>query len=128
MYIEEVFAWSRRVLLGSFLPGVLVVLVQGAAFAAGSVTLTWNPSAAPIVAGDNVYYGGTSGIYTNEISVGNSTNTTVSRLISGDTYYFAVTAYTTNGIESSFSSEISFLVPSGVNTGNQPPTLNVISN
>jgi hypothetical protein len=39
----------------------------------------------PSVAGYNVYYGGASGAYTNEISVGNATNATISGITSDAT-------------------------------------------
>ncbi len=102
--------------------------MQLSAFATGSVTLAWDSSTNPIVAGYNVYYGGASGTYTNEISVGNATNATISGLVQGTTYYFAATAYSASDIESPFSSEVSYLVPLDVPIVNQPPTLNAISN
>ena len=98
------------------------------AFATGSVTLAWNASTDPSVAGYNVYYGGASGAYTNEISVGNATNATISGLVQGTTYYFAATTYAASGMESPFSSEVSYLVPMNVPIVNQPPTLNAINN
>jgi len=81
------------------------------AFATGSVTLAWNGSTNPIVAGYNVYYGGASGTYTNKICAGNTTNATVSGLVPGTTYYFAATAYAASGSESPFSGEASYQVP-----------------
>ena len=102
--------------------------MQLPAFAAGSVTLAWDPSADPTVTGYNVYYGGASGTYTNEICAGNATNVTISGLVQGATYYFAATTFAASGMESPFSSEVSYFVPLPVNTGNQPPTLNAISN
>ena len=76
-----------------------------------SVTLAWNQSTDPIVAGYNIYYGGKSGIYTNEITVGNATNVTIVGFSKGVTYYFAATTYSAAGVESSFSSEIFYTVP-----------------
>jgi hypothetical protein len=73
--------------------------------------LAWNRSSDTNVAGYNVYYGGASGTYTNKISAGNTTNTTLSGLVQGTTYYFAATAYAASGLESSFSSEVSYAVP-----------------
>jgi hypothetical protein len=128
MYKEDVFVWSRRVLFGSFLLGVSFAVMQLSAFAAGSVTLAWDPSTDPVVTGYNVYYGGASGTYTNKICAGNATNATISSLVQGTTYYFAATTYAASGIESSFSSELSYLVPPNVPIVNQPPTLNAISN
>jgi hypothetical protein len=128
MYQVEVFIRSRRAILGSFLFSVLFAIMQFSAFATGSVTLAWNASTDPIVAGYNVYYGGASGAYTNEISVGNATNATISGLVQGTTYYFAATTYAASGMESPFSSEVSYLVPMNAPIVNQPPTLNTISN
>jgi len=88
-----------------------VVFAQLQVFAVQNVTLTWNPSNDPNVAGYNVYYGGTSGVYTNEISVGSATNVTISGLVEGATYYFAATTHNNAGLESSFSSEASYSVP-----------------
>jgi len=79
--------------------------------ASGSVMLAWNSVSDPRVAGYNVYYGGASSTYTNKISAGASTSITISGLIPGTTYYFAATTYSTNGLESPFSSEISYLLP-----------------
>ncbi|MGA2280609.1 MAG: fibronectin type III domain-containing protein [Verrucomicrobiota bacterium] len=88
--------------------------MQLSAFATGSVTLAWNASTDPSVVGYNVYYGGASGAYTNEICAGNATNATISGLVEGTTYYFAATTYAASGRESPFSSEVSYLVPLNV--------------
>ena len=101
--------------------------MQLPAFAAGSVTLAWDPSTDPTVTGYNVYYGGASGTYTNEICAGNATNVTISDLVQGATYYFAATTFAASGMESPFSSEVSYLVPPNVPPLNQPPTLDPIS-
>jgi hypothetical protein len=97
------------------LAGFLGVCLTLAAFSAtaqpGSVTLAWNPSPDPTVVGYNVYYGGASGAYTNEFSAGNAATTTISGLSPGLTYYFAATAYSASGLESPFSSELSYTVP-----------------
>ena len=74
-----------------------------------SVVLEWNPSPSPTVAGYHLYYGTASGNYTANIMLGNVTTTTVSGLSGGVTYYFAMTAYGTNGLESGFSNEASFV-------------------
>ncbi len=85
--------------------------MQLSAFATGSVTLAWNASTDPSVAGYNVYYGAASGTYTNEICAGSATNATISGLVQGATYYFAATTYAASGMESPFSGEVSCLVP-----------------
>lgn len=71
-----------------------------------SVTLAWDPAAN--AAGYRLYSGTTSRVYTQQINVGNTTSTLVSNLIAGQRYFFAVTAYTTAGMESTFSNEISY--------------------
>ena len=81
------------------------------AAAQARVTLAWNPIANPLVAGYNIYYGRTSGVYTSKISAGVSTNMTVTNLIVGATYYFATTTYSAGGAESAKSGEVSCLVP-----------------
>src|SRR5664279_5725365 len=108
MYQEEVFIRSRRAILGSFLFSVLFAVMQLSAFATGSVTLAWNASTDSSVAGYNIYYGGASGAYTNEICAGNATNATISGMAEGTTYYFAATTYAYSNMESSFSSEVSY--------------------
>ena len=79
-----------------------------------SVTLAWNPVTDATVAGYKVYYGSASGNYTNVTSVGNVTNATISGLTEGATYYFASTTLDTSGLESVYSSELSYTVPNGV--------------
>jgi fibronectin type 3 domain-containing protein len=78
-----------------------------------SVTLAWNASPAtgygPI--GYNMYYGPSSATYTNKIVSNTNLTLTVSNLVRGATVYFAVTATTTNGLESVFSNEISYQAP-----------------
>jgi hypothetical protein len=77
-----------------------------------SVHLIWNPSTDPSVTGYNVYYGVASRVYTNKLDVGSATNATVSGLVVGSCYFFAATAYNLLGVESDYSSEVSYTVPS----------------
>lgn len=86
-----------------------------------SVQLGWdyNSVAEPSVVGFWIYQGGSSGNYTNRIQFpGSATRTaTVTNVPSGKTFYFACTAYTTDGLESEFSNELAFRKPG-------PPILN----
>lgn len=83
----------------------------GATVPAGqSVTLVWNANTDPNVTGCNVYYGVSSGNYTNMINAGNVTNTTVSGLVAGVTYYFAATTYDSAGDQSGYSTEVAYTV------------------
>ncbi|HXT10430.1 MAG TPA: fibronectin type III domain-containing protein [Candidatus Angelobacter sp.] len=88
-----------------------LLLTCGAAKAASGVVLAWNANPDPSVVGYNVYFGGTSGNYTNMFSAGDVTNTMVNGLAEGKTYYFAVTAYDAFGDESGFSAETIYIVP-----------------
>ncbi len=78
--------------------------------------LGWKPSGEPNVAGYNIYYGTTSHNYTNMVTVGNVTNTTIYGLVPGMTYYFAATTFDSAGNESGFSPESSYVVPDQAST------------
>jgi hypothetical protein len=78
-----------------------------------SVTLAWNPSISTNVVGYNVYYGLASGVYGSVKSVTGS-NTTMTGLAAGTTYYFAATVVDALGVESPFSNETSYTT--GVST------------
>jgi len=97
--------------LTKFLGGLAILAALCQTVQATSVTLAWNSSTNPIVAGYNLYYGGTSGNYTNVISTGSATTATISGLIPGNTYYFVATTYSAPGAESLDSSEVSYTVP-----------------
>jgi hypothetical protein len=84
------------------------------ALAGQSATLIWSPNTNSNVAGYNVYYGVASGAYTNMINAGNATNTSISGLIAGVTYYFAATAYDSLGGQSGYSDEASYVVPAAL--------------
>jgi hypothetical protein len=82
-----------------------------AAFATQSVTLSWNASADPTVAGYKIYYGTSSGVYPNSVDAGSATSVTITGLADGSTNYFAGTTYDSSNNESSYSSEIVDIVP-----------------
>jgi chitodextrinase len=78
------------------------------------VTLLWdapttNEEGAPLddLAGYRLYYGTSTGNYTESFDAANVTQYTVGNLPTGLYYYFAVTAYDTQGNESAYSTEIS---------------------
>ncbi len=76
-----------------------------------SVTLAWNPDPGTNVAGYAIYYGTNSTSNTNRIDVGANTNATIHGLAAGLTYYFAVSAYNAQAMESAPSAPISYIVP-----------------
>jgi hypothetical protein len=73
---------------------------------AADVTLAWDANTESDLAGYKVYYGTASGVYGTPITIGTQTTYTVTGLPPG-TYYFAVTAYNTSGLESGYSNEVS---------------------
>ncbi len=110
-------------LLSKSLPAFLSLLVLTlilALFAtpahSDDVTLAWDPNSEPDLAGYRVYYkeafsgppyngtGATEG--DSPIEVGNVTEFTLSGLTDGVTYFFVVTAYDTEGLESDYSNEV----------------------
>ena len=127
MSSTSIFGRMERAAVDLLLFSGVVVLLQLPALATQNVTLAWNASTDPTVVGYNIYYGGGSGNYTNMTSAGNATNLTVSGLVGGATYYFAATTYNSSGVQSPFSNEVFYSVPTNTVPGNQPPTLNPIS-
>ena len=90
---------------------LLISLHASPAFS-GFASLNWdaptiNADGTPLIdlAGYKVYYGTSSGNYSQNINVGNVTTYTVNNLTEGVTYYFATAAYDTVGNESEHSNE-----------------------
>jgi hypothetical protein len=73
-----------------------------------SVTILWDASGTN-VAGYRLYYGTSPLNYPFVIDVGPTTSCSVSNLVLAPMYFFAVTAYSHSGEESSFSSELVFI-------------------
>jgi hypothetical protein len=82
-----------------------------AAGAGQTVTLAWNLSTNSDITNYNLYYGVASGIYTEEIAVGDTNAATLTGLVAGTTYYFTVTAVGTTGMESAYSNETNYVAP-----------------
>ena len=104
--------WLNKVRIVGVAIWVLGILALGASsILQRSITLAWDPSTDPSVVGYRVYVGSACGVYTNVIDVGAATTVSVPGLTVGATYYFAVTAYNSLGVESPSSGEISCVVP-----------------
>ncbi len=89
-----------------------------------SVTLSWDPNTEPDIAGYKVYWGTSSGVYS-QFSDVSQTTASVSDLTVGVRYYFAVTAYNEAGLESGYSEEVSAIVPSPDSTPAPQYLLNI---
>lgn len=99
---------ARRTLLPLlFLSAAQVTSVHGA-----NVTLAWQPNPEIDLAGYRLYYGTSPQNYTQQVNAGIFTTATAPNLSVGTTYFFAVKAYNLLGLESSYSSELSYTVPS----------------
>jgi hypothetical protein len=116
---------SARGVLGRAL--VAFILLQLAGFDARAVTnvvsVMWNTSLDPAVAGYAVYYGNASGNYSTRIDAGTNTTMVVSNLQGGLTYYFVATAYNSALVEGPPSNEAQFTV-----SANATPVVISISN
>ena len=93
-----------------------ILLLVAAAFhtkaqAQSGVNLAWDASTGAQVASYRVYYGGGKRVYTNTVNAGTVTSATVTGLTIGGTYYFAITALGVTGLESEFSTELVYTVP-----------------
>jgi hypothetical protein len=78
-----------------------------------TVALNWNASTSSNVVGYNIYRGSISGgPYTKTNSALNSTTTaTDTTVVSGQTYYYVVTAVDSSANESSYSNEVQAVIP-----------------
>jgi len=73
---------------------------------AGEVMLSWTANREADLSGYHLYYGKSSRRYGSPIKLGKTTTYTVTKLDTGDSYYFALTAVDTAGNESGYSGEI----------------------
>jgi hypothetical protein len=93
-----------------FLPKTVLALILFLAFSssvlAADVTIAWNANTESDLAGYKVYYGTASGVYGSPIILGTQTTYTISGLFAG-TYYIAVTAFNSSGLESGYSNQVS---------------------
>ena len=90
------------------------ICFNASAVFAGTSTLSWiapttnsDGTLLTDLAGYKIYYGTSSGNYTQTIDAGNVITYQVAGLTNGGTYYFSVTAYDAAGNESGYSTEVS---------------------
>jgi hypothetical protein len=103
---------QRRLFYLLLLPLLLgCLLISPTWLHSAQVGLTWDPNSETDLAGYKIYWGLSSGNYSQNVDVGNVTIYTIPNLSDGQTYYFAATAYSTAGRESGFSNEVVYSVP-----------------
>lgn len=92
-----------------------LLLASTVVLAPGTVMLGWDANSEAYLAGYRVYWGTASRVYTNDprptVPVSSDPVYTVTGLTPGVKYYFAVTAYSTTGLESGYSNEVSATLP-----------------
>ena len=101
-----------RLMVASGGAGLLLIGSLEAVRAATTVTLAWNPSGSSGIAGYRLYYGTSSGSYSNSRNIVGGTTTTVAGLAPGQTYYFVITSFNSAGLESLPSNQVSFTASS----------------
>ncbi|TKB76130.1 MAG: fibronectin type III domain-containing protein [Nitrospira sp.] len=84
-----------------------------------AITLAWDPVINPDLSGYRLYVGTQSGQYETTIDIGSASSYRYQGLRAGTSYYFAVSAYDRNGLESNRSNEITYTAaaPSFVRCG-----------
>ena len=106
------------------LPNLPILLTPGQP----NPTASWSPSTNAGVVGYRLYRGTQTRMYSSMVDAGNVLQLAVPNLTNGVTYFFAVTAYTTNGVESDFSAEISYTPGSGSTNPPADATLTLAMN
>jgi len=102
---KNVFS-NFKIIFGSILLSLIFSETSGAA---DSVKISWAANNSSQVAGYKIFQGTSSRNYTKSVKVSKtSTNTTMTGLTTGTTYYFAATSYDSKGNQSAYSDEIVF--------------------
>ncbi|MBU4332329.1 T9SS type A sorting domain-containing protein [Patescibacteria group bacterium] len=112
----------KRIYALTSLIAVVLVLIAGSALA-DEITLAWDANIEPDLAGYWLYYGQSSGVYTDSVDVGTDTACMVTGLPDGQLRYFAVKAYDIYGQKSDFSNEVLKSSSSGVYVSSDTLTL-----
>jgi len=125
---NRVQGWSRYAAVastGRFCAFLIafVLMMFPSLLEAGTITLQWDPNS-DAVAGYLVFFGTQSGQYAGSVDVGTATKAFMSIADPSATYYFAVAAYSSSGLRSSLSPEVSWAATAPVlmNPGSQTST------
>jgi hypothetical protein len=119
LMVKDRFTVLKQKIFLIFYASLIIIILAGCGGSSsqvsgtGSVSLAWNVPTTYVdgtratgLIGFKVYYGTASRTYTHIIDVKNVPSYTINSLFPG-TYYFAITAYDSSGIESDYSTELS---------------------
>ena len=114
--------------LTTLLSTILLLGITSVAFAVQTADFSWLPNAETNLAGYKIYYTTIGpGQYDKSIDVGNPSTVegtvqgSITGLEDGATYYFAATAYDSDGFESDYSTEVVWTAPTGPVVGDIDP-------
>jgi len=109
---------------------ISLILLASTAFAGPPTKAVWDESPEENVAGYYLYYGTASGVYTEVVKIEGKVNTCFMLadipFVAGAQYFMAITAYTTDGLESPYSNEIEYPVANAPSIGLQPEDSDVV--
>ncbi len=105
-----VFRGLPSVFRRSLLAMWLLVLVHATQATAGSARLYWDANVEPDLAGYVLVWGSASGVYTQSISVAPTVVTHEVTGLAEGTWYFAIRAFNSSGMQSTFSNEVTVSV------------------
>ncbi len=98
---------------------LLTLLTLSTSLSAVSILIPWvatteREDGTPLnndLAGFNIYYGNSSGIYSSNVNIPDPLATSYTLPVSSGTYYYVITAYDTDSRESAYSSpEVSVII------------------
>jgi hypothetical protein len=92
---------------------------------ASTLTIAWDANTESNISGYLVFFGTRPGTYDGYVDVGRATSAVMNAADLTKTYYFAVAAYSTSGLRSGLSAEVSWKAgpPSLLNPGSQTSTV-----
>ena len=76
-----------------------------------TVTLAWDANPEADIAGYKLKYGFASKVYSVVVPTGKVTEITIPNMVEGTQYFFAVSAFNNEGLESLNSDEVSYVIP-----------------
>ncbi len=111
------------------LRGIVLALVSGLTLAQSALCASfgWDANPETNIAGYRLYYGSSSGNYTQSVDVGKVTQATIASLTPGATYYAAVTAYNTSAVEGAKSAEVVFTAAAATSSTSSKPSVSLTS-